>query len=148
MPIFETISDDLNAALKAGDKNRVSILRMIKSAVKNREIEKKAPLDDDEVKAILKTFVKRGRESIDQFTKAGRTELAEKETEELAVVQNYLPKQLSEEETKSIIADTLKEMEAVGPKDMGKVMKALMGKTKGLVDGKLANKLLKEILEA
>jgi uncharacterized protein YqeY len=146
--IFETISDDLNVALKAGDKNRVSILRMIKSAVKNREIEKKAPLDDDEVKAILKTFVKRGRESIDQFTKAGRTELAEKETQELAVVQNYLPKQLSEEETKSIIADTLKEMEAVGPKDMGKVMKAVMGKAKGLVDGKLANKLLKEILEA
>lgn len=148
MTIFETISDDLNVALKAGDKNRVSILRMIKSAVKNREIEKKAPLDDDEVKAILKTFVKRGRESIDQFTKAGRTELAEKETQELAVVQNYLPKQLSEEETKSIIADTLKEMEAVGPKDMGKVMKAVMGKAKGLVDGKLANKLLKEILEA
>jgi len=146
--IFETISDDLNVALKAGDKNRVSILRMIKSAVKNREIEKKAPLDDDEVKAILKTFVKRGRESIDQFTKAGRTELAEKETQELAVVQNYLPKQLSEEETKSLIADTLKEMEAVGPKDMGKVMKAVMGKAKGLVDGKLANKLLKEILEA
>ena len=148
MSIFETISDDLNVALKAGDKNRVSILRMIKSAVKNREIEKKAPLDDDEVKAILKTFVKRGRESIDQFTKAGRTELAEKETQELAVVQNYLPKQLSEEETKSLIADTLKEMEAVGPKDMGKVMKAVMGKAKGLVDGKLANKLLKEILEA
>ena len=148
MPIFETISDDLNVALKAGDKIRVSILRMIKSAVKNREIEKKAPLDDDEVKAILKTFVKRGKESIDQFTKAGRTELAEKETQELAVVQNYLPKQLSEEETKSIIADTLKEMEAAGPKDMGKVMKAVMGKAKGLVDGKLANKLLKEILEA
>ena len=148
MPIFETISDDLNVALKAGDKIRVSILRMIKSAVKNREIEKKAPLDDDEVKAILKTFVKRGKESIDQFTKAGRTELAEKETQELAVVQNYLPKQLSEEETISIIADTLKEMEAAGPKDMGKVMKAVMGKAKGLVDGKLANKLLKEILEA
>jgi len=148
VPIFETISDDLNVALKAGDKIRVSILRMIKSAVKNREIEKKAPLDDDEVKAILKTFVKRGKESIDQFTKAGRTELAEKETQELAVVQNYLPKQLSEEETKSIIADTLKEMEAAGPKDMGKVMKAVMGKAKGLVDGKLANKLLKEILEA
>jgi uncharacterized protein YqeY len=148
VPIFETISNDLNVALKAGDKIRVSILRMIKSAVRNREIEKKAPLDDDEVQAILKTFVKRGKDSIDQFTKAGRTELAEKESQELAVVQNYLPKQLSEEETKSIIADTLKEMEAAGPKDMGKVMKAVMGKTKGLVDGKLANKLLKEILEA
>ena len=148
MPIFETISNDLNVALKAGDKNRVSILRMIKSAVKNREIEKKAPIDDDEVKVILKTFVKRGKESIDQFTKAGRTELIEKEKQELAVVQNYLPEQLSEEETKSIISDIVKELGAAGPKDMGKVMKAVMGKAKGLVDGKLANKLLKEILEA
>ncbi len=148
MPIFETISNDLKEALKAGDKNRLSILRMIKSAVKNREIEKKAPIDDDEVKAILKTFVKRGKESIDQFTKAGRTELVEKEKQELAVVQNYLPKQLSEEETKSMISDIVKELGAVGPKDMGKVMKAVMGKSKGLVDGKLANKLLKEILEA
>jgi len=146
--IFETISDDLNVALKAGDKNRVSILRMIKSAVKNREIEKKAPLDDDEVKAILKTFVKRGKESIDQFTKAGRTELVEKETQELAVVRKYLPKQLSEEETKSMISDIVNELGAAGPKDMGKVMKAVMNKAKGLVDGKLANKLLKEILEA
>jgi hypothetical protein len=146
--IFETISDDLNEALKAGDKNRLSILRMIKSAVKNREIEKKAPLDDDEVKAILKTFVKRGKESIDQFTKAGRTELVEKETQELAVVRKYLPKQLSEEETKSMISDIVNELGAAGPKDMGKVMKAVMNKAKGLVDGKLANKLLKEILEA
>ncbi len=147
MPIFKTISDDLNTALKAGDKNSVSILRMIKSAVRNREIDKKAPLDDDEVKAILKTFVKRGKESIDQYTKAGRTELAEKEQQELAVVESYLPKQLSEEETKSLIADTVKELGAAGPKEMGKVMKAVMGKAGGLVDGRLANKLLKEILE-
>ena len=148
MPIFETISDDLNEALKCGDKNRVSILRMIKSAVKNREIEKKAPLDDDEVKAILKTFVKRAKESIEQFTNAGRTELVEKEKQELAVVQNYLPKQLSEEETKSMISDIVKELGSVGPQDMGKIMKAVMGKARGLVDGKLANKLLKKILEA
>jgi len=146
--IFETISDDLNESLKARDKNRLSILRMIKSAVKNREIEKKAPLDDDEVKAILKTFVKRGKESIDQFEKAGRTELVEKEKLELAVIQKYLPKQLSDEETRLMISDTVKELGAVGPKDMGEVMKAVMGKAQGLVDGKLANKLLKEILEA
>ena len=147
MPIFETISNDLTKALKARDKNRVSILRMIKSAVKNREIDKKAPLDDEEVKAILKTFVKRAKESIDQFTKAGRTELVEKEKQELAIVQNYLPKQLSEEETKAMISDIVKELGAAGPNDTGKVMKAVMGKAKGLVDGKLANKLLKEILE-
>jgi uncharacterized protein YqeY len=148
VPIFETISDDLNKALKARDKSRLSILRLIKAAVRNREIEKKAPLDDNEVKAILKTFVNRGKDSIDQFTKAGRTELVEKEKLELAIIQNYLPRQFSDEETRSMISDTVKELGVVGPKDMGKVMKAIMGKGKGLVDGKLANKLLKEILEA
>jgi uncharacterized protein YqeY len=148
VPIFETISDDLNKALKARDKSRLSILRLIKAAVRNREIEKKAPLDDNEVKAILKTFVNRGKDSIDQFTKAGRTELVEKEKLELAIIQNYLPRQFSDEETRSMISDMVKELGVVGPKDMGKVMKAVMGKGKGLVDGKLANKLLKEILEA
>ncbi len=148
MPIFETISDDLNKALKVRNKPKLSILRMIKAAVKNREIEKQSPIDDDEVKAILNTFVKRGKDSIDQFEKAGRTELAEKEKFELVVIQNYLPKQLSEEETRTMIIDTVKELGAAGPKDIGKVMKAVMGKSKGLVDGKLANKLLNEILEA
>ena len=148
MPIFETISDDLNKALKVRDKPRLLILRMVKAAIKNREIEKQSPVDDDEVLAILKTFVKRAKDSIDQFTKAGRIELAEKEKLELAVIQNYLPKQLSDEETRSMISDTVKELGVVGPKDMGKVMKAVMGKAKGLVDGKLANKLIKEILEA
>jgi uncharacterized protein YqeY len=145
--IIETISDDLKGALKAGNKTKVSILRMIMSTVRNREIEKKAPLDDDEVTAIVKTFVKRGKESIDQFEKAGRSELVEKEKQELAVIQNYLPKQLSEEETRSMISDIVNAVGAQGPKDMGKVMKALMRQSAGQIDGRLANKLLKEILE-
>jgi len=148
VPIIETISDDLNKALKVRDKPKLSILRLVKAAVKNREIEKKTPLDDNEVKAILKTFVNRGKDSIDQFSKAGRTELVEKEKLELAIVQHYLPRQLSDEETRAMILDTVQELGVAGPKDMGKVMKAVMGKAKGLVDGKLANKLLKEILEA
>ena len=148
MSIIETISDDLNKALKVRNKPKLSILRMVKAAIRNREIEKQSPLDDNEVKVILKTFVKRGKDSIDQFTKAGRTELVEKEKLELAVIQKYLPRQLSDEETRAMISDTVKELGAVGPKDMGAVMKAVMGKAQGLVDGKLANKLLKEILEA
>ena len=148
MSIIETISDDLNKALKVRNKPKLLILRMVKAEVRNREIEKQSPLDDNEVKAILKTFLKRGKDSIDQFTKAGRTELVEKEKLELAVIQKYLPRQLSDEETKLMISDTVKELGAVGPKDMGEVMKAVMGKGQGLVDGKLANKLLKEILEA
>ena len=148
MSIIETISDDLHKALKVMNKPKLLILRMVKAEIRNREIEKQSPLDDNEVKAILKTFVKRGKDSIDQFTKAGRTELVEKEKLELAVIQKYLPKQLSDEETRLMISDTVKELGAVGPKDMGEVMKAVMGKAQGLVDGKLANKLLKEILEA
>ena len=148
MSIIKTISDDLNKALKVRNKPKLSILRMVKAAIRNREIEKQSPLDDNEVKDILKTFVKRGKDSIDQFTKAGRTELVEKEKLELAVVQKYLPRQLSDEDTRAMILDTVKELGAVGPKDMGTVMKAVMGKAQGLVDGKLANKLLKEILEA
>ncbi|UCH81783.1 MAG: GatB/YqeY domain-containing protein [Nitrospiraceae bacterium] len=147
MSVIETISDDLKRALKAGNKTKVSILRMIMSTVRNREIEKKAPLDDDEVTAIVKTFVKRGKESIEQFEKAGRSELVEKEKQELAVIQNYLPKQLSEEETRSMISDIVNAVGAQGPKDMGKVMKELMRQSAGQIDGRLANKLLKEILE-
>ena len=106
MSIIETIFDDLHKALKLRNKPKLLILRMVKAEIRNREIEKQSPLDDNEVKAVLKTFVKRGKDSIDQFTKAGRTELVEKEKLELAVIQKYLPRQLSDEETRAMISDT------------------------------------------
>jgi len=145
--IFEKLSDDYKEALKAGDKSRVSILRMIKAAVKNKEIEKGSSLSDDEVYAVLRSFVKRAGESIEQFSKAGRSDLAEKEKEELSIMQGYLPRQLGEDEIRKLVKEVISETGASGTKDMGKVMKAVMAKTKGQADGKLVNTIVKETLE-
>jgi uncharacterized protein YqeY len=147
MPIIERISDDFKDALKRGDKIKVSILRMIKAAIKNSEIEKKASLNDDEINGILRSFVKRAKDSIEQFEKADRTELVEKEKEELTIIQNYLPKQLEEDEIHNIIADEISESGAAGPENMGKVMKAVMAKLKGQADGKLVNNIVRKMLE-
>jgi uncharacterized protein YqeY len=147
MSLSNILSEDVKAALKSGDKTRVSVLRMVNAAIKNREIEKRSVLTDDDVSGILRSYVKRARESIEQFSQAGRTDLAEKEEQELAVIQSYLPEELTEDETRIIISETITGTEASGPKDMGKVMKAVIARTKGQVDGKLAIKLVKEMLE-
>jgi len=145
--LAEKLSNDLKTALKSGDKIRLGILRMIKSDIKNKEIEKGASPGEEEILAMLRSFVKRAKDSIEQFTNAGRTDLAEKEKAELAVIQEYLPKQISEDDIRQIVKDVVEETGASGPKDMGMVMKAVMGKTKGQADGKLVNGLVKEILE-
>ena len=148
MSISEKIAADYKEALKAGDKNKVSVLRMIKASMKNREIEKRAPLSDEEIQAILMSFVKRAKESIEQFSKAGREDLVEKEKEESLVVQCYLPKQLGEDELRRIVKDVITEEGASGPKDTGKVMKSAMARLKGQAEGKLVSKIVKELLEA
>ena len=148
MQFSEKLSDDYKDALRSGDKSRVSILRMIKAAVKNREIEKGSLLSDDEIYAVFRSFVKRANESIEQFSKAGRMDLAEKEKEELSIMQGYLPLQPGEDEIRKLVKEIISETGAAGPKEMGKVMKAVMAKTKGLADGKLVSNLVKEMLEA
>jgi len=148
MSLSERIATDFNRALKSGDKVRVAILRMVKSTIKNREIEKGEALGDDEIEGVFRSFVKRAKESIEQFSKAERTDLVEKEKAELAIIQEYLPRQLGEDETREIIRNAIVETGAAGPQDMGKVMKVVMAKGKGLIDGKLANILLKGMLEA
>ncbi len=148
MSLMESISNDVTSALKSGQKEKLLILRMVKSAIKNGEIEKGEPLNDDEVSAVLRTFTKRAKDSIEQFSQAGRTELAEKEKVELAFIEAYLPKQLGEEDLREMIKDVIQEQGAAGMKDMGKVMKGLMAKVKGQVDGKAANNIVKEMLEA
>ncbi len=147
MSLAEKISADVKEALKSGDKSRLSILRMIRSSIKNKEIEKGEALTDEETLAILRSFVKRANESIELFTKAGRADLVEKEKEESEIIQNYLPRQLNEDQTKEIISNAINEVGASGPGDMGRVMKAIMAKAGGQIDGKLANRLVKEMLE-
>jgi len=148
MSVFGKIEQDLKESLKSGDKSRVSILRMVKSAVKNREIEKRDSLSDEDIQAILRSFSKKAGESIEQFSKAGRTELVEKEKAELAVIQEYLPQQLGEEDILKTIRDIIDETGAAGVRDMGRVMKAVMAKLQGRADGRLVNNLVKETLEA
>lgn len=147
MSLAEKISVDVKNALKSGDKSRLSILRMIKSSIKNKEIEKSEALTDEETSAILRSFLKRANESIEQFTIAGRADLVEKEKEESEIIQNYLPRQLNEDQTREIVSNAISEVGATGPGDMGKIMKAIMAKASGQVDGKLASKLVKEMLE-
>jgi uncharacterized protein len=142
--------DDLNAALKEALKSRddirLSVLRMIKASLKNKEIEKMGSLTDDEILSVLSTLAKQRRESIEQFAAAGRTELATRETKELEIVQSYLPKQLSSEELDNVIRAAISESGASSLNDLGKVMKVLMPKVKGVADGKIINQRVKELL--
>ncbi len=142
--------DDLNAALKEALKSRddirLSAIRMIKASLKNKEIEKMGSLTDDETLSVLSTLAKQRRESIEQFAAAGRNELVARETRELEIIQSYLPKQLSSEELDKIIRSAISESGASSINDLGKVMKVLMPKIKGVADGKVVNQRVKDLL--
>jgi uncharacterized protein YqeY len=144
------ILDDLNSALKEALKSRdelkVSAVRMIKASLKNKEIEQMGKLADDDILAVLSTMAKQRRESIEQYSNAGRTDLAERESRELEIIQSYLPKQLSEEEIDALIRSAVSEAGATSANDIGKVMKVLMPKLKGVADGKLVNQRVRELL--
>ncbi|GAB4535086.1 MAG: GatB/YqeY domain-containing protein [Thermodesulfovibrionia bacterium] len=147
MSILERIEGEFKSALKSRDERRVSILRMVKASIKNREIEKSGPLSEDDIYDILNSFVKKGRESIEQFSRAGRSDLLQKEEEELRIIRSFLPEQLSEDEIRRLIKEAIDEVNAKGAGDVGKVMRALMPRVKGRADGRLVNNLVKEILE-
>jgi hypothetical protein len=137
MALMERIQKDLTAAMMSKDELRLSVLRMIKSALKYKEIEKVSPLEDAEALQVLQTLMKQRRESVDQFTKGGRQDLVEKETKEITILEDYLPAGASEEDMDAAIAAAIAETGATSPKSMGAVIKAakvrLEGKT---VDGK------------
>lgn len=148
MSVGSKIADDLKEAMKSGDKVRVSVLRMIRSEIKNREIDKGEALSDDDIMAVVRSFSKKAKDSIEQFSAAGRTDLSDKEEKELAVIESYLPAQLSDEDLKTLIKDVIAETGAGSMRDMGKVMKAVMAKAQGQADGKTVNSLVKEVLGA
>ncbi len=147
MPLLNKIEEDFKIALKSGDKSRISVLRLLKSALKNKEIEFMRPLNDDDCIAVISSQIKQRKDSIEQYGKAGRLDLAEAERKELEILMSYLPEQLSPEEIDDIIRATIKELSAKGLQDMGKVMKAVMPRLKGMADGKFVNQRVKEILE-
>lgn len=149
MSFLEKIEADLKQAMKNKEAERLSTLRMVKTALKNREIEKMAQVTDEEAMKLLQSLVKQRRESIDQYTKAGRPELAEKEAEEIRVIEGYLPAALDEAAILKIVEDAIAETGASSAKELGVVMKAVMAKLAGqTVDGKVVNQLVRSKLGA
>jgi hypothetical protein len=151
--LTDKVQQDMVAAMKAREVDRLSTLRMMKSALKNKEIDKRAPLSDAEAEQILVTMVKQRRDSIEQFTKGNRMDLVEKEAAEIPIIESYLPKSASLEDIRSNVEAVIAEMSAAGqrptPRDMGSVMKAVQAKfqSAGLrADGKLVSEQVKAAL--
>jgi uncharacterized protein len=147
MPLLQQLDADLKAAMKASESLKVSVLRMAKSALKYRQIEKGDALSDEEILSVLSGLSKQRRESIEQFSKGGREDLAEQERQELSMLQSYLPQQLTPEEIDRIIVEAIRETSAAGIKDMGKVMRIIIPRMKGAADGKVVSQRVKDILE-
>ena len=147
MALLQKLDEDLKTALKTSDKLKLSVLRMAKAAVKNQQIDKGRELQDEEILAIFSTLAKQRRESIEQFSKGGREDLAQQERQELLILQSYMPVQLSVEELNAMILQAIKESSAENEGDMGKVMKILAPRIKGVADGKWVNNRVKELLQ-
>ena len=147
MNYIEKIKQDMYAAMKAKKKVEATILRSFLSNLKKIEIEKKDSLTDNEYLSTVKKMVKQLKESIDAYSQAGRNELAEKEKSELSIMQAYLPKQFSEKEISELIKNTISEISAKNISDLGKVMALVMKKGDGKVDGGIANRITKELLQ-
>ncbi|MGQ0696302.1 MAG: GatB/YqeY domain-containing protein [Nitrospiraceae bacterium] len=144
MSLRERLTEDLKQATKARDQLRMDVIRMIKAAVINKEVELKKDLDDAEMSRVMATLIKQRRESVEQFEKAKRTELAEKERKEITIIETYLPQALSPQELEQIVASIVTETGARSLKELGAVMKAVMARLAGqAVDGKQVSDLVK-----
>lgn len=145
----QRLTDDMKTALKAGEKERLGVIRLMISAMKAADMEpaSKGEIDDAGIMAVLTKMVKQRRDSVEQYTKGGRKDLADKEVAEIAIIEGYLPKMMSEADAKAAIAAIIKESGAAGPKDMGKVMGALKSKYAGQMDFGKASGLVKELLK-
>ena len=147
MSFADRIQKELTAAMKARDELRLLVLRMLKTALENRRIEKMAALDDTEALAVMKTLVKQRHEAAEEFRKGGRADRAAEEEKEIGILEEYLPAAVSEEQIKAAIEQAVKETGAASAKDTGKVMKTVMGRFAGQnVDGKRVNELVRQRL--
>ena len=146
MALRERLSEEMKAAMKARDELRLSTIRLIRSSVKNKDIELKRELNDQEIVEVIAYLCKQRRESIRLFGEAGRQDLVEKEERELGVLLDFLPQQLSREEVSALVETVIAECGAQGGKDMGRVMKALMPHVSGRADGKLVSDVVREKL--
>ena len=147
MSLLTDINEDIKTAMKSRDKERLSVLRMIKASLQNEAIKNGGELSEKQEISVLSREKKQRNESLEEFQNAGREDLVQPLKKEILIVNEYLPEQLSEEEVARLVKETIAETGAQSPKDMGKVMSALMPKTKGKADGKLVSKLVKENLQ-
>ncbi len=146
MSLEERVNEEMKQAMKAGDKLRLSTIRMIRSALKNKEIELRRKLEDEDVVKAIQGMVRRGEESVEQFQAGARMDLVEKEKKEIEILKSFLPQLLSREEIVKIIDEMIQETQASSPKDIGKVMKSVLARIGGKADGRLVNQLVKERL--
>ena len=146
MNLKDQLMQDMKEAMKAKQADRLGTIRQLRSAIKNKEIELQKDLDDNGILSVISTAVKQRREAAQMYSDNDRPELASKEEAELAVLQQYLPAQLSEAAVRDIVSAVIAELGATSMKDMGKVMPQVMAKTKGSADGKIVNQLVRELL--
>lgn len=148
MSIKDKLNDDMKQAMKDREagKLRLSVIRMARAAVKNVEIDRKKELDEEEVLDVLAKEVKMRRDSLEEFKKGNRPDLVATLEQEIAILMGYLPAQLSDDEVRALVAEAVAQTGAAGPKEMGKVMSALMPKVKGRADGKIVNAMVKDAL--
>jgi len=146
MSLLQQLTEDMKSALKSGQKERLSTIRLLRGQLKDAEIAKREPLDQQEEIAVLTRAAKKRRESIQAYQDAGRQDLADREQRELEIVQNYLPQPLSQEEIEKIVDEAITAAGALSVKDLGKVMPLIMARVKGRADGKRINELVRSKL--
>ncbi|HEY3363617.1 MAG TPA: GatB/YqeY domain-containing protein [Symbiobacteriaceae bacterium] len=148
MGLSERLTEDMKVAMKAGPeaKVRLDTIRFLKAALKNLEIDKKAPLAEEEILGVITKQVKQLKDSMEEFERGGRQDLVAKAQAEVEILSGYLPQQMSEAEVRDLVKQVIAEVGAQSPKDMGKVMGQLVPRTKGRADGKLVNQIVKELL--
>lgn len=148
MTLKEKLTADMKDAMKAKEsgKQRLSVIRLVRGAIRQLEIDGKKELQDEDVLGVISKEVKQRRDSIEDFKKGGRDDLVAAAEAEIAILMEYLPQQLSEDEVRNLVKEAIAASGAASPKDMGKVMKELMPKVKGRADGKLVNEIVKELL--
>ncbi|MBW2018417.1 MAG: GatB/YqeY domain-containing protein [Deltaproteobacteria bacterium] len=146
MSLKKTILQQLTAATKAKDTIKMNTLRMLRAAIKNREVELRTELEDQEILRLIHTQIKQHKEAIRQFNEGGRNDLVKKEEDELAILMSFMPEQLSEEAIAKIVTQVIQELDAKDMRDIGRVMKTLMARLAGSADGKIVNEIVKKQL--
>ncbi|HBI03706.1 MAG TPA: aspartyl-tRNA amidotransferase [Paenibacillaceae bacterium] len=146
MSLVERLNQDMKLAMKNKDKLKLSVIRMVKASVKNEEINQGSPLTDEQVLAVVTRELKQRRDSLQEFDKAGREDLAAPTREEIEILLEYMPEQMGEDDIRRIVSEAIQQVGAQSKKDLGKVMGVLMPKVKGRADGALVNKIVQELL--